>query len=136
MDSNLSLFMVAAPILVVSYALIMLDRLDRSVIALLGAGGMIVGGVLTQVQAIHGVDFNTIGLLTGMMVLVAIARRSGVFEYLAITAAQVVRASPAGLLAALAVTTAVMSALLDNVTTVLLVGPVTMVNTVINVPTP
>ena len=82
--------------------------------------------MLTQQQAIAGIDFNTIGLLTGMMMLVAISRRSGVFEYLAIRAVQAARASPAGLLVSLALVTAVLSALLDNVTTVLLIAPVTI----------
>jgi Na+/H+ antiporter NhaD/arsenite permease-like protein len=118
--------MIAVPIMAVTYILVMVDRFDRSVLALLGAGAMILAGVLTQDQAIDGIDFNTIGLLTGMMVLVAVSRRSGVFEYLAIRAAQAVRASPVGLLASLAVVTALLSALLDNVTTVLLIAPVTI----------
>ncbi|MBN8888982.1 MAG: ArsB/NhaD family transporter [Rhodospirillales bacterium] len=114
------------PILVATYVLVMVDRFDRSILALLGGGAMILAGVLTQDQAIRGIDFNTIGLLTGMMVLVAISRRSGVFEFLAVWSAQAVRASPVGLLATLAVVTAVLSALLDNVTTVLLIAPVTI----------
>ncbi len=118
--------MIAVPIMAVTYILVMVDRFDRSVLALLGAGAMILAGVLNQDQAIAGIDFNTIGLLTGMMVLVAVSRRSGVFEYLAISAAQAVRASPVGLLASLAVVTALLSALLDNVTTVLLIAPVTI----------
>jgi Na+/H+ antiporter NhaD/arsenite permease-like protein len=118
--------LLALPILCITYALVMIDRFDRSVIALLGGGAMIFAGVLTQEQAIEGVDFNTIGLLTGMMVLVAISRRSGIFEYLAIRAVQAARASPAALLAVLSVVTAVVSALLDNVTTVLLIAPITI----------
>ncbi|HYM30103.1 MAG TPA: ArsB/NhaD family transporter [Candidatus Cybelea sp.] len=118
--------LVAAAILVVTYVLVMADRFDRSIIALLGAGAMIASGVLSQDEAIRGVDFNTIALLTGMMILVAVARRSGIFEYLAIRSAKLARASPAGILAMLAVITAVISALLDNVTTVLLVAPVTL----------
>lgn len=120
------LLMIALPIMAVTYLLVMVDRFDRSILALLGAGAMILAGVLTQDQAIAGIDFNTIGLLTGMMVLVAVSRRSGVFEYLAVWAAQAVRASPAGLLAALALVTALLSALLDNVTTVLLIAPMTI----------
>ena len=116
----------ALPILVITYALVMVDRFDRSILALLGGGAMVLSGVLTQKQAIEGIDFNTIGLLTGMMMLVAISRRSGVFEYLAIRAVQLARASPAGLLVSLALVTAVLSALLDNVTTVLLIAPVTI----------
>ena len=104
----------------------MIDRFDRSIIAMLGGLAMILTGVLSQDEAIRGVDFNTLGLLTGMMVLVSIARRSGIFEYLAIRSVQLVRGSPAGLLCALAAVTALMSALLDNVTTVMLVAPVTL----------
>jgi Na+/H+ antiporter NhaD/arsenite permease-like protein len=109
-----------------SYLLIVFDRFDRSVIALLGGGAMIFSGVLTQDEAIGGIDFNTIALLTGMMVLVSVSRRSGMFEFLAIWAAQLARASPSGILFMLAMVTAVASALLDNVTTVLLIVPVTL----------
>jgi Na+/H+ antiporter NhaD/arsenite permease-like protein len=116
----------ASVILVVTYVLVMTDRFDRSLLALLGAGAMILSGVLTQEEAIHGIDFNTIALLTGMMILVSVARRSGVFEFLAIRSAQLVRGSPAGVLFLLSLVTAVLSALLDNVTTVLLIAPVTL----------
>ncbi len=117
---------VAAAILVVTYVLVIADRFDRSVIAILGAGAMIVTGILTQDEAIAGIDFNTLALLTGMMVLVSITRRSGIFEFLAIWTAQRALASPAGILCLMAMMTAVVSALLDNVTTVLLVAPVTL----------
>ena len=116
----------ATVILVVTYALVISDRFDRSLLALLGAGAMILSGVLTQEDAIRGVDFNTIALLTGMMILVSVARRSGVFEFLSIASAQLVRASPAGVLCLLSLVTAIVSALLDNVTTVLLIAPVTL----------
>jgi len=116
----------ASVILVVTYALVISDRFDRSLLALLGAGAMIFSGLLTQEEAVRGIDFNTIALLTGMMILVSIARRSGVFEFLAIASAQLVRASPAGVLCLLALVTAIVSALLDNVTTVLLIAPVTL----------
>jgi Na+/H+ antiporter NhaD/arsenite permease-like protein len=114
-------------LLIATYAAIMSERLNRAIVALLGAGLMIALGLLNQEEAIRGVDFNTLGLLAGMMMIVAISRRSGVFQYVAIAAAQTCRASPAGVLALLAVVTAVFSALLDNVTTVLLVAPVTLV---------
>jgi Na+/H+ antiporter NhaD/arsenite permease-like protein len=116
----------ATVILVVTYALVISDRFDRSLLAILGGGAMILSGVLTQEEAIRGIDFNTIALLTGMMILVAIARRSGMFEFLAIWSAQRVRGSPAGVLCLLSIVTAVVSALLDNVTTVLLIAPVTL----------
>jgi len=86
---------------------------------------MILFGVLTQQQAMQGVDINTIGLLTGMMIIVGIMRDSGVFQYLAIRAAKLVRADPWGILVMLMLVTALLSALLDNVTTVLLIAPIT-----------
>jgi len=119
----------ATVVMIVTYGVIISERLNRSIIALLGAMLMIMFGLLTQEEAVAGVDFNTIGLLVGMMVIVSITRKSGVFEYLAIWSAKLVKANPAGILAMLAVVTAVVSALLDNVTTVLLVVPVTLVIT-------
>jgi Na+/H+ antiporter NhaD/arsenite permease-like protein len=113
-------------ILVVTYAVIIWDQINRAIVALLGASAMVVIGALDQAEALRGIDWNTIGLLTGMMILVSISRRSGMFQALAIWAAQKARANPAGILLLLQLTTAVLSALLDNVTTVLLVVPVTL----------
>jgi Na+/H+ antiporter NhaD/arsenite permease-like protein len=123
---GLDAFWVAVTIFVLTYLMVIADRINRSIIAMLGAGVMVVSGVLSQEEAIRGIDFNTIALLTGMMVLVAIARRCGMFEYLAVWSAQKGRAQPWVILAMLSVITAVLSALLDNVTTVLLVAPVTL----------
>ncbi|HPF21217.1 MAG TPA: ArsB/NhaD family transporter, partial [Syntrophomonas sp.] len=81
--------------------------------------------VINQEKAIEHVDFNTLLLLIGMMVIVGITRKSGVFEYLAIKSAKMVKGQPVALLVVLALITAVASALLDNVTTVLLIVPVT-----------
>ncbi len=117
---------VSTCILAITYATIMSERCNRAIVALLGAGVMVLIGVLDQEQAIHGIDFNTIGLLTGMMILVSISRRSGMFQYLAVWSAQAARAHPAGILFILQITTAVLSAFLDNVTTVLLIVPVTL----------
>jgi len=119
-------FWVAIGVFGLTYLLVVTDRINRSILALLGAGVMIVSGVLAQGEAIRGIDFNTIALLTGMMMLVAIARRCGMFEYLAVWSAKAARAEPWAILAMLSVVTAVLSALLDNVTTVLLVAPVTL----------
>jgi len=119
----------ATVVMIVTYGVIISERLNRSIIALLGAMLMIMFGLLTQEQAVAGIDFNTIGLLVGMMIIVSITRKCGVFEYLAIWSAKLVKANPAGILAMLAVVTAVVSAFLDNVTTVLLVVPVTLVIT-------
>lgn len=117
----------AVAILLLTYVAIMTERLNRAIVALLGAVIVIASGILTQEQAVAGIDFNTIGLLTGMMVIVSIARKSGIFEFLAIWAAKRAKGSPTGILAVLVVVTAVFSALLDNVTTVMLIVPVTLV---------
>lgn len=114
-------------LLIATYAAIMSEKLNRAIVALLGAGLMITLGLLTQEQAVAGVDFNTLALLTGMMLIVAIARRSGIFQYVAIISAKAARANPAGILVMLSIVTGLLSALLDNVTTVLLIAPVTLV---------
>src|SRR5260370_10423397 len=116
-------FWVAIAVFSLTFLLVMTDRINRSSIALLGAGIMVVSGVLSQDEAIRGIDFNTIALLTGMMVLVAIGRRCGMFEYLAVWSAQKGRAQPWAILAMLSLVTAIVSAFLDNVTTVLLLAP-------------
>ena len=113
-------------ILIVSYAVLLSEKINRTVVALLGAAVVIVTGIVTQEQAIAGIDFNTIALLTGMMIIVAVTRVSGVFEFVAIWSAKQVKADPVGILIALSVVTAVFSAFLDNLTTVLLVVPVAL----------
>jgi Na+/H+ antiporter NhaD/arsenite permease-like protein len=123
---GLSPMWVSTCILAITYATIMSEKVNRAIIALVGAGVMILIGVLDQEEAIHGIDFNTIGLLTGMMILVSISRRSGMFQFLAIWSAKAAKAHPAGILLILQFTTAVLSAFLDNVTTVLLIVPVTL----------
>ena len=117
---------VATLIMLAVYAVIIAEKINRAIVALLGVSLMLFTGILTQPQATSAIDANTIGLLTGMMILVSISRRSGMFQYVAIWAAQRAKAHPAGLMVMLSVATAVLSALLDNVTTVLLVVPVTM----------
>jgi Na+/H+ antiporter NhaD/arsenite permease-like protein len=117
---------VSTVILAVTYAIIMSEKINRAIIALIGASVMVLVGVFSQEEAIKGIDWNTIGLLTGMMILVSISRRSGMFEYIAIWSAQAAKAHPAGILFLLQITTAVLSAFLDNVTTVLLIVPVTL----------
>jgi len=126
-DTHSFVFIAASAILVLTYVLIVSEWANRAVAALLGASLTVLLGILTQGEAIAAIDFNTLGLLAGMMIVVAIARKSGLFGYCAIKAAQFVRASPAGILAALALVTAILSAGLNNVTTVLLVAPVTFI---------
>lgn len=120
---------VSTVLFIATYAVVVSERVNRAIVAGLGAGLMITTGVLNQHQAVAGVDFNTLGLLTGMMVLVAITRRCGVFQYVAIWSAKRVQARPWGILLMFSVVTAVFSALLDNVTTVLLVAPITLLVT-------
>lgn len=126
---GLSPLVVSLAVFVLTYAVIVTEKINRSVVALLGAGLMIFSGVLNQAEAFRGIDLNTISLLTGMMVIVAITQKSGVFQYVAIKAAKVVKADPWGLLVMLSLVTAIFSALLDNVTTVLLIAPVTLLIT-------
>lgn len=120
---------VSSIVFIITYVVIVTEKINRSIVALLGAGLMISMGVVNQQTAINGIDFNTLGLLTGMMVIVAISRRSGVFQFVAVWSAKKVKASPWGILFMLSVVTAVFSALLDNVTTVLLIAPVTLLIT-------
>lgn len=120
---------VSTVVLCIAYAFIISEKINRAVIALLGAGLMIILGVLNQELAVEGIDFNTIFLLIGMMVIVGIMKDSGIFQFVAILAAKSVRGNPRALLAVLAVITAVFSALLDNVTTVMLVVPITLLLT-------
>jgi Na+/H+ antiporter NhaD/arsenite permease-like protein len=117
---------VSSILFVVTYAVIVSEKVNRAIVSLLGAGLMVMLGVLNQETAISGIDFNTLGLLTGMMVIVAITKRSGIFQYIAVWSAKKVKAQPWGILLMLSVVTAVFSALLDNVTTVLLIVPVTL----------
>ncbi len=114
----------------VSYLAIVTERLHKTIVALFGAALMISLGVVTQEEAFYsrefGVDYNVIFLLIGMMVIINVTRKTGLFEVLAIWAAQHARARPFRMLALLSVITAVLSAMLDNVTTVLLMAPVTL----------
>lgn len=112
-------------IVAVCYFIIFTEKVNRAVIALLGAAVMILSGILTQKTALAGIDFNTLALLVGMMTIVAVSERSGMFQFVAVWGAKKVHANPRGLLVVLAVVTAVFSAFLDNVTTVLLIAPVT-----------
>jgi Na+/H+ antiporter NhaD/arsenite permease-like protein len=116
---------IAVVIFVAAYALIISEKVHRTIVGIVGAMLMILCGILSQEVAIHHIDFNTLGLLIGMMTIVNITAETGLFNFLAIWAAQRVKANPMKLLLALALLTAVCSALLDNVTTVLLTVPVT-----------
>ena len=110
---------------ILTYVMIIAEKIHRSVVALAGGIIVILAGVVSQEKAVESIDFNTIGLLIGMMVIVGITRQTGVFEYMAVKAAKMSRGEPVAVMISLSVITAVASALLDNVTTVLLMVPVT-----------
>ena len=114
-------------VFLITYALIISEKIHRMVVATAGGMVMLLLGFLTQETALKdNIDFNTLGLLIGMMILVTITRRTGVFEAVAIWAARITGGEPLRLLALLAFITATASAFLDNVTTVLLIVPVTL----------
>lgn len=116
----------AASIFLISYALIMSEKVPHTIAAMVGGILMVIFGVLDQDKAIHYIDFDTIGLLCGMMIIVLVLKKTGLFQYLAIKSVKLSKGNPTWILVSLAVFTAVMSALLDNVTTVLIVAPITL----------
>jgi len=120
---------IAVAIFLVTYTIIISEKINRTTIAVFGATILLLFKVMTQEQAIANIDFNTIGLLIGMMIIVNILRRTGAFEYLAIKAAKSVSGDPWKILVLFSIFTAVASALLDNVTTILLIVPITLVIT-------
>jgi Na+/H+ antiporter NhaD/arsenite permease-like protein len=121
---------IAIVVFVGAYVLIATEWVHRVVVALAGAGLMLLFRIVDAHDAFHseelGIDWNVILLLTGMMIIVGVLRQTGLFEYLAIWAARRSRGRPFVVLVLLIVITAVASALLDNVTTILLVAPVTV----------
>jgi Na+/H+ antiporter NhaD/arsenite permease-like protein len=118
-------FIASTAILIVVYAFIISEKINRAVIALIGAATVILVGLLDQDEAIRAIDFNTIGFLTGMMIVVAVAKKSGLFEFVAVKSAQLARGGAFGIMISMSLTTALLSSMLDNVTTVLLIVPVT-----------
>ena len=118
--------LVAVVIFVGALAVVALEWTHRTKVALVGAGLMVLIGVLDQEHAIDAVDWSTLGLLVGMMVIVGLTERTGVFTYMALRVAQLSRGSPFRLVFLLAVVTGVLSAFLDNLTTILLIVPITL----------
>lgn len=123
-------FWIATGLFIAAYALIVSEKIHKTIVAIFGASLMIVLGILTQEEAFHsldlGVDWNVIFLLISMMVIINIMKPTGVFEYIAIRSAKIARGEPFKIMAIFSVVTAVVSAFLDNVTTVLLIAPVTL----------
>jgi len=115
----------AVAIFGLALAAIASERADRTKVALLGAALVVITQTIDQEQAIESIDFNTIGLLAGMMLMVKLTEATGVYNWLAIQAGQLSRGQPLAVVVALSVTTAVLSAFLDNLTTILLMVPIT-----------
>ena len=123
MDQALAL---TALIFIVTYGLIATDRIDKTIAALLGGTAVVVVGIIDQEEAFGAIDLNVIFLLAGMMTLAAILRRTGFFQWLAIRSAKLAGGQPYRLLIVMSIVAAVLSAFLDNVTTVVLLAPVTL----------
>lgn len=123
-------FWTATTIFILSYAVIVSEKVHKTIIAVFGAGLMLVLKILEQHEAFHveefGIDWNVIFLLISMMVIINLMRPTGAFEYIAIKSAKWGKGEPFRILAIFAIVTAVVSAFLDNVTTVLLIVPVTI----------
>ena len=117
---------VAVVVFVVAMVAIMSEKVHRALVAIVGAMILLVVHVVTFDQAMSHVDFNTLGVLLGMMLFVAVVKLSGIFEYLAIKCARLAKGNPWRVMVLFVCLTAVLSALLDNVTTVLLIGPMTV----------
>jgi len=130
MIENTNHAVAAGLIFVIAYALIASEKIHRTVVALAGAAAVLALRLVEQKVAFGtghgGVDWNVIFLLLGMMIIVNITRRTGIFQYLAIKSAKIAGGEPVRVVVLLSIVTAVLSALLDNVTTVLFMAPVTL----------
>ena len=118
-----------ATISVVIFLIVMIviitEKINRAVVAVGGAMLLFITGVMSVESGAGYIDYNTIGVLVGMMLFVSVVKNSGLFEYMAIKAAKVAKGSPAKMMVIFVIITAVLSCMLDNVTTVLLIGPMT-----------
>ncbi|WP_376745683.1 SLC13 family permease [Paenibacillus sedimenti] len=115
----------AIGIFLLTYGMIIAEKIHRTIVAMIGGVLMVVFGVVDQESAMHHIDFNTLGLLIGMMIIVSITAETGLFKYIALIAAKKAKGDPVRILVSLVLITAIGSAFLDNVTTVLLMVPVT-----------
>ena len=120
-----SIQIVALAIFIAVIGVIVSEKLHRAACALIGAMLLVLIGILEPKEALGFIDFNTIGVLIGMMMFVAVVKNSGLFEYLAVKSAKISKGDPWRIMVAFMIITAVLSAFLDNVTTVLLIGPMT-----------
>ncbi|MFN3395716.1 MAG: SLC13 family permease [Thermodesulfovibrionales bacterium] len=123
-------FFIATAVFFIAYAIIVSERVHKTIVAIFGAGLMLILKIIDQHEAFHveelGIDWNVIFLLISMMIIINLMRPTGVFEYIAIKSAKWGKGDPFRIMAIFAVVTAFLSAFLDNVTTVLLITPVTL----------
>ena len=123
-------FWIATAIFVIAYAVIVSEKIHKTIVAVFAASLMLILKILEQHEAFHveelGIDWNVIFLLISMMLIINLMRPTGIFEYIAIKSAKLGKGKPFRIMAIFAVVTAVLSALLDNITTVLLITPVTI----------
>ena len=123
-------YLVSALIFIGTFTFILIEKAHRTIVALTGASLMVVAGIsmgfYSQEAALASVDFNTLGLLLGMMILVSMLARTGFFEYMATLTAKRSKGNPWHLLLILGTVTTVLSMFLDNVTTIVLIAPVTV----------
>ncbi len=117
---------IAGGIFLFTYALIVSERVHRTISALLGGVAMILLGILPQAQAFHAVDWNVIFLLAAMMIIANVLKETGLFQWIALQAVRLGKGDPFRVLVILSLVTAITSAFLDNVTIVVLVAPVTL----------
>ncbi len=117
---------VSVAIFAVALAVIISEKVHRAVVALAGAALVLMLGLMPFEEAIEHIDFNTLGVLFGMMLFVGVVKLSGLFEYLAVTCAHLAKGDPWRIMLLFVLLTAILSAFLDNVTTVLLIGPMTL----------
>jgi len=113
-------------IFVIVYALLMSEKINKTIVVLLGASLMIIFHVINQEKAFHHIDMNVIFLLIGMMILVKVVERTGIFQYFAIKLAKLAKGNPYLIMIMLFFMTALFSGLLDNITTVLLIAPISI----------
>ena len=117
---------IALTIFFLAFIMISTEIISKTITALLGAGIYIIFGFIGQNDAVRHIDWNVIFLLIGMMIIVGITKRTGLFQYLAIKTAKLAKGNPAAILIMLSILTGLLSALLDNVTTVLILTPISI----------
>lgn len=117
---------IAIGVFVLVMAAIISEKIHRAVAAMIGAILLIIMGILTIEDSVGYIDFNTLGVLAGMMLFVGVVKESGLFEFLAIKSAKIAKGDPWKIMVAFTIITACLSAFLDNVTTILLIGPMTI----------